>query len=192
MKSIKEVLTELKSFSELVVTIGYAAILQNDPELALEAQNIKNKIRTLSYEMRIATIYAVRSSRNSAKEVTQLASLLQVGVASKEISDGVDDLVEIVLRGGGAHPLLRDIYRNNELIIKLTINKNSKIIGSNLHKIISTFGEETPPFQILFIRKSDEYILGREAERRTLGPEDVVLIKTSEEKEEEVKEAFSQ
>ena len=192
MKSIKEVLTELKSFSELVVTIGYAAILQNDPELALEAQNIKNKIRTLSYEMRIAIIYAVRSSRNSAKEVTQLASLLQVGVASKEISDGVDDLVEIVLRGGGAHPLLRDIYGNNELIIKLRLSKNSRVIGSTIEKIIDEFKEETPPFQVLFIRKSDEYILGKKAERQTLGPEDVVLIKTSEEKEEEIKKIFSQ
>jgi len=191
MKSIKEVLTELKSFSELVVTIGYAAILQNDPELALEAQNIKNKIRILSYEMRIATIYAVRSSRNSSKEVMQLASLLQVGVASKEISDGIDDLVEIVLRGGGAHPLLRDIYGNNELIIKFRLNKNSRVIGSSIEKIISEFKEETPPFQVLFIRKSDEYTLGKEAEQKVLKPEDIILIKTSEEKEEEVKKIFS-
>jgi len=192
MKSIKEVLTELKSFSELVVTIGYAAILQNDPELALEAQNIKNKIRILSYEMRIATIYAVRSSRNSSKEVTQLASLLQVGVASKEISDGIDDLVEIVLRGGGAHPLLRDIYGNNELIIKFRLNKNSRVIGSSIGKIINEFKEETPPFQVLFIRRSDEYTLGKEAEQKVLKPEDIILIKTSEEKEEEeVKKIFS-
>ena len=191
MKSIKEVLTELKSFSELVVTVGYAAILQNDPELALEAQNIKNKIRILSYEMRIATIYAVRSSRNSAKEVTQLASLLQVGVASKEISDGIDDLVEIVLRGGGAHPLLRDIYGNNELIIKFKLNKNSRVIGSTIEKIINEFKEETQPFQVLFIRRSDEYTLGKETKQRALNPEDVILIKTSEEKEEEVKKIFS-
>jgi uncharacterized protein with PhoU and TrkA domain len=190
MKNIKEVLSELKSFSELVVTVGYAAILQNDPELAMEAQLIKNKIRVLSYEMRLVTIYAVRSSRNSTNEIMQLASLLQVGVASKEISDGIDDLVEIVLRGGGAHPLLRDIYGDSETLVKIKINKNSNTVGKRLSQIKNLL-KDNSFFEVLFIRNGEDYTIGEEIDYRKIQIDDVIVIKTSEEKTEEVKKIFS-
>ncbi len=187
MKNVKEDLYELKAFSELVVILGYAAILQNDVDLAVEAQYVKDKIRTLSYDMRVATIYAVRSSRDSSKEISQLASLLQVGVAAKEISDGIDDLVEIVIRGGGAHPLLRTVYGTEKIVVKLTIADNSKAIGK---KLIDLSIEETD-YEILFIRREKDYIIDDEISNSRLKKGDIVILRGSEEKIGEVKNKFA-
>lgn len=184
MKTIKEALYELKTFSEFVVTLGYAAILQNDVDLAIEAQYVKDKIRSLSYDIRIATIYAVRSTRSSKEEITQLASLLQVGVAAKEISDGIDDLVEIVIRGGGAHPVLRTIYGNSETVIKIQLGKNNNLIGKTLQEA------KKGKFEILFVRRGKDYIINDAIYNVTLKENDVIIIKSGEEESEKIKEIF--
>ncbi len=184
MKTIKEALNELKTFSEFVVTLGYAAILQNDVDLAIEAQYVKDKIRSLSYDIRVATIYAVRSSRSDKKEITQLASLLQVGVAAKEISDGIDDLVEIVIRGGGAHPVLRTIYGNSETLTKFQIGKNSKLLGKTLKAV------KDMNIKILFIRREKDYIISDDIYITPLKENDVIVVKSSEEENEKVREIF--
>jgi uncharacterized protein with PhoU and TrkA domain len=186
MKNVKEALYELKIFSEFVVVLGYAAILQNDIDIAIEAQYVKDKIRSLSYDMRIATIYAVRSTRDSSKEISQLASLLQVGVAAKEISDGIDDLVEIVIRGGGAHPLLRSIYGMEKFVVKIEIHEDSKMLG----KRFSSLGIEDYDFEILFIRRGKEYIINEEIDNTYIKKGDVILMRGSEEKSKEIKKIF--
>ena len=185
MKSVKEVLYTLKTFSELVVTLGYAAILQNDVELAMEATYIKDKIRALSYDMRISTIYAAKTARDSRVEIPQLASLLQVGVAAKEISDGIDDLVDIVIRGGGAHPVLRSIYGMEGFVIRIKIEKGSKVIGKNLKQL----NIEKFEFAPLFIKKDTEYLLDQ-LDEIELEEEDIVLLKGVENKNEQAKALF--
>jgi len=185
MKSVKEVLYKLKMFSELVVTLGYAAILQNNIELAVEATHIKDKIRSLSYDMRISTIYAAKTARDSRIEIPQLASLLQVGVAAKEISDGIDDLVDIVIRGGGAHPVLRSIYGMEGYILRIKIKKGSKAIGKNIKKL----DIEKLEFISLFIKRNNEYLL-EQVDDIVLREEDVVLLKGSEEKGTQAKALF--
>ncbi len=187
MKNVKEALYELKAFSEFVVILGYAAILQNDIDIAIEAQYVKDKIRSLSYDMRVATIYAVRSSRDSSKEIFQLASLLQVGVAAKEISDGIDDLVDIVIRGGGAHPLLRSIYGMDKFVIKIAVSEKSKVINKKL----SNLNFEKTEYEVLFIRREKEYIINDNMENTRIKSSDVILLRGSEKKSTEVKKLFS-
>ncbi len=186
MKSVKDNLYKLKFLSEFVVILGYAAILQNDIDIALEAQYVKDKIRELSYDMRVSTIYAVRSSRDSSKEIFQLASLLQVGVAAKEISDGIDDLVEIVIRGGGAHPLLRTVYRMEKFVLKIQISEKS----SMLRKTIEGLRLKELDFDILFIRRNKEYIVDDAVNNTPFKKGDIILLRGSEDKAEKVKEIF--
>ena len=185
MKTVKEILYELKMFSELVVTLGYAAILQNDVDLAVEATHIKDKIRSLSYDMRISTIYAAKTARNSHTEIPQLASLLQVGVAAKEISDGIDDLVDIVIRGGGAHPILRSVYGMEGYILRIEVKKVSKAIGKTL-KALNIEKLEIVP---LFIKRNNEYLL-EEINKITLKEGDIILLRGSEEKSAQAKALF--
>ncbi len=187
MKNVKDTLYELKTFSEFVVILGYAAILQNDIDIAVEAQYVKDKIRTLSYEMRVATIYAVRSSRDSSKEIFQLASLLQVGVAAKEISDGIDDLVEIVVRGGGAHPLLRAVYGMEKYILKVEIKGKSKAKGKKLSQI----NLEEIEYETLFVRREKEYIINEQLDDIVLEKGDVIILRGSEEDRQKAENKFS-
>jgi len=169
IKSLKEMLMRMRDLSDLMVDLGYASILQDDLELAQQVNNIKREIRDLTYEMRISAIYAAKGL--SKEEIPQIASLLQIGVAVKEISDGIDDMVEIVSRG--VHPIVKAAYRRDTIIKMMIIEKSSRLEGKSLEK--ARIPEETG-FLIKAIKRKDGWIF--EPETKTiLKSGDIIFLK---------------
>lgn len=93
-RTVKDILVKMRSLSQLMVDLGFATIMEDDVELAHEAAKIKRELKELSYKLRIEALMVSRLSRSTRKEIPQIANLLQIGVAAKEISDGIDDLIE--------------------------------------------------------------------------------------------------
>ena len=150
-KNLKEMLVRLRDLTDLMVELGYAAILQDDRELAQEAQRLRDEIREVAYNMRILTIFAAKGLPR--KDVEQLSSLLQIGVAVKEISDGIDDMVEIVSRG--VHPIVQAAYRRDFIMKVMDIEEECPVDGKSLEK--ARIPEETG-FFIRAIRRGDDWI----------------------------------
>ncbi len=150
-KNLKEMLVRLRDLTDLMVELGYAAILQDDRELAQEAQRLRDEIREVAYNMRILTIFAAKGLPR--KDVEQLSSLLQIGVAVKEISDGIDDMVEIVSRG--VHPIVQAAYRRDFIMKVMDVEGECPVDGKSLEK--ARIPEETG-FFIRAIRRGDEWI----------------------------------
>ena len=150
-KNLKEMLVRLRDLTDLMVELGYAAILQDDRELAQEAQRLRDEIREVAYNMRVLTIFAAKGLPR--KDVEQLSSLLQIGVAVKEISDGIDDMVEIVSRG--VHPIVQAAYRRDFIMKVMDIEEECPVDGKSLEK--ARIPEETG-FFIRAIRRGDEWI----------------------------------
>ncbi|MCD6277854.1 hypothetical protein J7J69_06395 [candidate division WOR-3 bacterium] len=150
-KNLKEMLVRLRDLTDLMVELGYAAILQDDRELAQEAQRLRDEIREVAYNMRILTIYAAKGLPR--KDVEQLSSLLQIGVAVKEISDGIDDMVEIVSRG--VHPIVQAAYRRDFIMKVMDVEEECPVDGKSLEK--ARIPEETG-FFIRAIRRGDDWI----------------------------------
>jgi len=169
IKSLKEMLIKMRDLSDLMVEMGYASLLQDDIELAGEVNKIKRRIRELTYEMRISAIYAAKGL--SREEIPQIASLLQIGVAVKEISDGIDDMVEIVARG--VHPIVKAVYRRDTIIKRMIVEKGSKIEGKSLKE--AKIPEETG-FMIKAIRREDDWFFEPGA-KRILKAGDVLLLR---------------
>jgi uncharacterized protein with PhoU and TrkA domain len=169
IKPLKDMLIRLRDLSDLMIELGYAAILQHDAELALEVEAIKQEIRELTYEMKISAIYAAKGL--SKEEIPQIASLLQIGVAAKEISDGMDDMVEIVSRG--VHPIVEAAYRRDTIIKKMIVEKGCKIEGKSLEK--TKIPEETG-FMIRAIRRGGDWIF-EPAAKTVLKTDDVIFLK---------------
>ena len=169
IKSLKEMLIRMRDLSDLMVDLGYASILQDDLELAQQVNKIKREIRDLTYEMRISAIYAAKGL--SKEEIPQIASLLQIGVAVKEISDGIDDMVEIVSRG--VHPIVKAAYRRDTIIKMMIIEKGSRIEGKSLEK--ARIPEETG-FLIKAIKRKEGWIFEPES-KAILKSGDIIFLK---------------
>jgi uncharacterized protein with PhoU and TrkA domain len=169
VKPLKEMLVRMRDLSDLVIELGYAAILQHDMELADEVDSIKQEIQDLTFDMRVSAIYAAKGL--STKEIPQIASLLQIGVAAKEISDGVDDMVEIVARG--VHPVIEAAYGRDIIIRRMVVEQDCAIDGKSLEK--AQIPEETG-FMIRAIRRTDDWIFDPDA-KTVLKAGDILFLK---------------
>lgn len=156
-KNLKEILILLRKYSQLIVDLGYAAVLEDNLELAQEAFRIKAEIKELDYQLRKEALMVARLSRSVREDIPQIANILQIGVAIKEISDGIDDLIEIAIRNVGVHPIIRIAYSRKDIrIARHEVGPESKVDGKKVDEI------EIDPesgFRIIALRRGDDWTL---------------------------------
>jgi uncharacterized protein with PhoU and TrkA domain len=172
-KSVKEILVKMRSLSLLMVDLGFAAIMEDDVDLAHEAAKIKRELRELSYKLRIESLMVSRLSRSSEQEIPQIANLLQIGVAAKEISDGIDDLIEIVIRDVGVHPVINLAYKREIRTMKLLVEKGSMLDGKRLKQVEI---DDTTGFEVIAIRRGEEWITDPDGNTK-VAADDILIVK---------------
>ena len=172
-RNIKEILVEMRSLSQLMVDLGFAAIMEDDVDLAHEAAKIKRELRELSYNLRIEALMVSRLSRSTEREIPQIANLLQIGVATKEISDGIDDLIEIVMRDVGVHPVINLAFRREIRTMKLVVEKDSLLDGKKLRQVEI---DDATGFNVIAVRREEEWITEPDGNTKIFA-DDVLLIK---------------
>jgi uncharacterized protein with PhoU and TrkA domain len=135
-KNLKEILILLRKYSQLIVDLGYAAVLEDNLELAQEAFRVKAEIKELDYQLRKEALMVARLSRSAKEDIPQIANILQIGVAIKEISDGIDDLIEIAVRNVGVHPIIKIAYSRKDVrITRHEVGEGSKLDGRKIDDI---------------------------------------------------------
>jgi uncharacterized protein with PhoU and TrkA domain len=156
-KSLKEILILLRKYSQLIVDLGYAAVLEDDLELAQEAYRVKTEIKELDYQLRKEALTVARFSRSAKEDIPQIANILQIGVAIKEISDGIDDLIEIAIRNVGVHPIIKIAYSRKDIrITRCEVGEGSKLDGKKLEEIKV---DADAGFRIIAVRRENEWTL---------------------------------
>jgi len=135
-KNLKEILIQLRNFSQLMVQLGYAAIMEDSIELAKEALRVKSYIRDLDYELRKEALMVARLSKYNKGDIPQIANILQIGVAIKEMSDGVDDLIDIAIRDVGVHPIIQMAFSRKEMrTMRYEVEPGSKLDEKTLEAL---------------------------------------------------------
>jgi len=172
-KSLKEILILLRKYSQLIVDLGYAAVLEDNLELAQEAFRVKAEIKELDYQLRKEALMVARLSRAAREDIPQIANILQIGVAIKEISDGIDDLIEIAIRNVGVHPIIKIAYSRKDIrITRHEVGPESKVDGKKLDEI------EIDPksgFKVIAVRRGDEWILDPPKAKK-MQSDDVLIV----------------
>ena len=171
-KNLKEILILLRDYSQLMVDLGYAAVLEDNLEMAQEAFRIKSEIRDLDYQLRKEALMVARLSR-AKEDIPQIANILQIGVAIKEISDGIDDLIEIAIRNVGVHPIIKIAYSRKDIrITRHEVGPESKLDGKKLEE-----AEIDPKsgFRVIAMRRGDDWTLCPPASKK-LQNEDILII----------------
>ncbi|MCS7103820.1 MAG: hypothetical protein NZ992_08090, partial [Candidatus Korarchaeum sp.] len=126
VKSVKEILLEMKDASEFALSLAYASLMYNDEELANEVFMLEEELDSLSHELFKVAVMSGASKR----EANALAGLLDIGVAVDEVSDAMADLARLVVKRFPMHPVLSWIlYKADEVIGLIRVEEGSSLIS---------------------------------------------------------------
>lgn len=120
--SIKDILTEMKDISELIIDLAYSALIFKDEEIAEEVKYLETRMDHLNYQIRLIAMMAARTK----EEAEKLSGILQVAEAAESLSNAAGDIVKILSMGKEKTKFLYNILKEaKEKIFRIEIPKNS-------------------------------------------------------------------
>ncbi len=126
IRSVKEILLEMKETSEFALSLAYASLMYNDEELANEVFSLEYELDSLTHELFKVAIMSGASRR----EAEALAGLLDIGRAVDEVSDAMADLARLVVKRFPIHPSISwMLYRADEVIGLVRVEEGSSLIS---------------------------------------------------------------
>ena len=118
---VKELLTEMKDISELIIDLAYSAVLFDSDEIAEEVKYLDVRMDKLNYDIRMMAMMAARTK----EDAEQLAGILQVAEAAESISNAAGDIVLMLKDKTG--PILPKILKKaDEKLFRIKVSSNSK------------------------------------------------------------------
>lgn len=151
-RSVRQLLTEMKDTSDLMVDLAYAALLFESNELADLVHKLETKMDELMYTIRIMAAVAARN----VKEAKKITGILQVASAAETISNATGDMADLIRMGIGIHPVIKDALRAaDEKIAKVKVHSGATLDGKKVHdlRLPSNIG-----VWLLAIKRKDEWM----------------------------------
>ena len=147
---IKDILVGIKDTSELMIDLAYTSLLYCNEEIAGEVFDLEKKMDKLNYKLKLITLRAART-----EEAEKLIAILEIANAAELIADAALKIAENVFREK-IHPIFVDAMKEaDEIIIKETVNRNSKMINKTVRelKIKTNTG-----MHIFLVKRGNDYI----------------------------------
>jgi len=155
---VRDLITEMKDLSELMIDLAYSAALFNSRALAEEVIELERRVDTLAYLLDMSAMLAARD----AKDAESLVGVSVVAAATDKISDAAADIAAIVLRDIGIHPIVREAFeRVEERLTRVETKPNSILVGKKLRELglAAKMGVD-----IIVIRRGEELIVNPKEE----------------------------
>ncbi len=168
---VRELLSEMKNLSELMIDLAYSAALFNDKELAEDVIALEKRIDTLSYLLDMEVMVA---ARGDPKDAQALIAISTVAAATNKISDAAADIAAIVIHDIGIHPIVGAIFEKvEERLMKAHVREGSPISGKKIGKLelAATMGVD-----IIAIRRNKDWIINPKGTDR-LQPGDILITR---------------
>lgn len=171
--TVREILTEMKDISEIMVDLAYASIMFDSEEIADEVKNLEEDMEELSKNIRIKAMLSARTH----KDATKLSSLLEVAAASRRISNAAGDIVKLMECEVDKRPFLTFILREAEEKIKrLVVADSSDMVGRQIGEL----GVESETgMRIIAIKRGKRWIYDPEEETK-LKAGDTLIVRGTE------------
>ena len=170
--TVRELLTEMKDISEVIVDLAYASLLFDSNEIGDEVKHLESKMDVLNYEIRSRTMLASRTK----EDAIQLSGLLQIAESAASISKAAGDIVGIREINPRNSPFLCFVLRDaEEKILPLTIRK-SDMSGKSIDELSV---EAETGMRIIAIKRDIRWIYDPEGDTR-LKENDMVIVRGTE------------
>ncbi|MCL1810678.1 MAG: potassium transporter TrkA [Methanomassiliicoccaceae archaeon] len=130
--TVRELLTEMKDTSEVIVDLAYASLLYNSEDMAEKVNELEKEMDNLKYAIR----FKVLMSSRTKEDAKQLSGLLQVASAADKISDAAADIVDLLNLPLERRPFVPAmLYESDEKIRATRIKPESSMAGYTIGKL---------------------------------------------------------
>jgi uncharacterized protein with PhoU and TrkA domain len=172
--TVKELLTELKDTSELMVDLAYAAVFFNDEKLAREVRRLDDRMTEELGRLRTIAMLAARSP----EDAEGMAGVLFIGDAVQRIGDAAEDIARVVAaRLGIPDGLRRDLRHADEMTARVKVRDDAPAVGRSLRDL--ALPTETGMW-VMAIRSGIEWEFDPGPDD-VVAPGDVLLVRGPEE-----------
>jgi len=130
--TVRELLTEMKDTSEVIVDLAYASLLYNSEDMAEKVNELEKEMNDLKYAIR----FKVLMSSRSKQDAKQLSGLLQVASAADRISDAAADIVDLLNLPLERRPFVSAmLYESGEKIRATRLSPKSSMVGYTIGRL---------------------------------------------------------
>ncbi len=171
--TVKELLTEMKDISELIIDLAYSAILLDSVEIAEEVKYLEVRMDKLNYDIRMISMMAARTK----EDAEQLAGILQIAEAAESISNAAGDISNLLTLKEKTKPILPKLLsKAEEKIFRMKVIEKSKACNQRIKdlKIESETG-----IRIIAIRRGECWIYNPQSDE-TIKANDWLIIRGTE------------
>jgi uncharacterized protein with PhoU and TrkA domain len=170
--TVKDLLTEMKDISELIIDLAYSAVLFDNEEIAQEVKYLEVRMDKLNYDIRIMAMMGARTK----EDAEQLAGILQVAQAAEKISNTAGDII-LMLEDKNRPTLSRILSKADEKIFRIKVFSNSKACKE---KIGDLKVESETGMRVIAIRRNDNWIFNPQSDA-VLMADDWLITRGTEE-----------
>ncbi len=130
--TVRELLTEMKDTSEIIVDLAYASLMYNSDSMADKVYELEEEMDNLKFAIR----YKVLLSSRTKEDARQLSGLLQVASAADRISDAAADIVNLLAVPLDKRPFISAmLYESDEKIRATKVKSNSGMVGYTIGEL---------------------------------------------------------
>ncbi|MEM2878333.1 MAG: TrkA C-terminal domain-containing protein [Candidatus Hadarchaeales archaeon] len=151
--SVREILTEMKNLSDLMIDLSYASILLQNVELANKVHELETRMDELMFKIRTTAAVVTRN----VQEAKKITAILHVASAAELISNSTGDIADLIRKGEKVHRVVYDaLMVSDERIDGVKVGEVSSLKDRKLMdlKLASSIG-----VVILAIKRGDEWLL---------------------------------
>ncbi len=129
---VRELLTRMKTLSELMLDLAYSSVLFSDKSLGQWVLELEEHVDELAYQLLMTLSISVRSKTDAELSI----GLFSVASSADKISDAAADIASLATTGGQIHPLLAHVFQKvEEHLIQVKIADDSQLIGRSLKEL---------------------------------------------------------
>jgi uncharacterized protein with PhoU and TrkA domain len=167
--SVRDILIEMKDYSELMIDLAYSAVLFNDQGLANEVLKLEERMDRLRNLLNMKVMLATRD----AEEAEMGVGIANVAIATDKISDAAADIAYLVLQGFPSHRVVREAVREaKERVERLEISPESPLVDKTVEDLQSRFGVD-----VVAIQHKGRWMVN--PEKIALKPDNVLIVRGS-------------
>jgi len=172
--SVREILTEMKDISEVMVDLAYASLMYDSEDMAEKVRELEAEMDELKYAIRFKTLLAART-RDDAR---QLSGLLQVASAADKVSDAAGDIVDLLDVPLEKRPFISAmLYQSDEKIRATKIMPNSSMVGYTIKQLAV---EACTGCRIIAIKNRHGWTYDPEADVKIRAGDDIIVRGTED------------
>ena len=172
--SVRELLTEMKDTSEVIVDLAYASLMYNSDNMAQKVRDLEDDMDDLKFAIR----YKALLSSRTKEDARQLSGLLEVASAADRISNAASDIVSLLRFPPERRPLITDILlESDERIRMIRVKPESTMVGNTIERLAI---EANTGCKIIAIKNRHGWTYDPEYDMKIRANDDIVVRGTDD------------